>query len=185
MVETARLCPRCLRELAALALPDLGAQQLAAGVVAVAAYAYEGVARAALLGVKDGGRFAAAPALGELLRTGVGLPGADSFVTTWVPSPPARRRARGVEVPRMLAGRGAVRLLESSGTRVDQTLLDARARRRNMRGAFRAVAPVPPAVILVDDIRTTGATATSAALTLRESGAARVLVATFCAAVLS
>jgi predicted amidophosphoribosyltransferase len=56
-------------------------------------------------------------------------------------------------------------------------------RRRNMRGAFRPVGRAPPAVVLVDDVYTTGATADAAASALRRGGARRVEVVTFARAV--
>ncbi|HVJ37669.1 MAG TPA: phosphoribosyltransferase family protein, partial [Stenotrophomonas sp.] len=55
-----------------------------------------------------------------------------------------------------------------------QSTLQATARRRNVHGVFDSVAPVPPHVVLVDDVMTTGATLRSAARTLRQAGASRV-----------
>jgi predicted amidophosphoribosyltransferase len=57
------------------------------------------------------------------------------------------------------------------------------ARRRNVRGAFRPVARAPPAVVLVDDVYTSGATVNAAASALRRAGARRVEVVTFARAV--
>lgn len=57
-----------------------------------------------------------------------------------------------------------------------QTGLDARARKRNLRGAF-ALAPaaaLPAHVALFDDVMTTGATLREAARVLRHAGVARV-----------
>ena len=51
-----------------------------------------------------------------------------------------------------------------------------------MRGAFLATRS-PPAVVLVDDVYTTGATANAAASALRRAGARRVEVVTFARAV--
>ena len=72
---------------------------------------------------------------------------------------------------------------------IPQNQLDATARRRNVAGAF-AVRPTRPwprsrttirglALILVDDVFTTGATAGACATVLREAGAARVSVLAF------
>lgn len=176
------LCRRCAFRLDVCALPDLGAVRLADGVMAVGAFAYEGTAAEVVRGLKLGGRWAAARGLGDLLRDRLGLPDANAVPTTWVPSTPARRRDRGFELPRLLAGPGAVGLLATTRERPDQTDLDAAARLRSPQGAFTAVRRVPPAVVLLDDVRTTGATATAAALALRAAGARRVVVATFAVA---
>jgi predicted amidophosphoribosyltransferase len=174
------LCARCALQIEAYALPDLGATRLAEGVRAAGAYAYAGVAADVVRGLKLGGQWAAAAGLGEDLRRRLALP--PEVPVTWVPSLRRRRRMRGVELPRLLAGPGAVRLLEARGERPDQTSLTATARLRNPRGAFVATGRVPHRVVLVDDVRTTGATATAAALALRAAGARRVLVATFAVA---
>ena len=90
----------------------------------------------------------------------------------------------------------AQRLSEASGTpwvhgvlqRVEATTsqvgLDASQRRKNVRKAFDVAAEKRPAVdgkvvLLVDDVRTTGATANACAATLKKAGAARVLLLSF------
>jgi ComF family protein len=57
-----------------------------------------------------------------------------------------------------------------------QTGLDAKARRRNLRGAFAvaAGADLPAHVVLFDDVMTTGATLREAAKVLLQAGAQRV-----------
>ncbi len=62
-----------------------------------------------------------------------------------------------------------------------QTRLSRRRRWENVSGAFAVTEPeavVEQRVLLVDDVLTTGATATAAALALREAGAAAVGLAT-------
>lgn len=176
------MCPRCALAVEVLALDDLGATVLLDGVIAVGAFAYDGAVRDVVHGLKLSGRSAAAPGLGALVRARCAVPDPAEVATTWVPSAPSRRRERGVEVPQLLAGPGAVALLAAREGRADQTSLDARSRRRSARGAFRPLGPAPRSVILVDDVRTTGATATAAALALREAGARRVLVVTLAVA---
>ena len=60
-----------------------------------------------------------------------------------------------------------------------QTGLGLDGRRRNVIGAFAPRRQVPPAVLLVDDVYTTGATASAAASALRAGGARAVRVVTF------
>jgi ComF family protein len=81
-----------------------------------------------------------------------------------------------------VAWRGDV-LLRTSST-ASQVGLTAEERRSNVRHAFN----VPPdvqsfvggkCVVLVDDVRTTGATAEACAIALQKAGAARVYVLTF------
>jgi predicted amidophosphoribosyltransferase len=56
-----------------------------------------------------------------------------------------------------------------------QAGLTLRERRRNVRGAFEANARIAGrAVAIVDDVMTTGATLSAAALALRKAGAIRV-----------
>lgn len=57
-----------------------------------------------------------------------------------------------------------------------QSRLDAAQRRRNLHGAFQTTGSttLPPHVVLVDDVMTTGATLHAAAIALRRAGVARV-----------
>jgi predicted amidophosphoribosyltransferase len=72
------------------------------------------------------------------------------------------------------------RLLARLRDTPSQTGLSRRARRRNVRGAFRALGPAPARVWLVDDVVTTGATLWEAARVLRRAGAREVVA--LCAA---
>jgi len=108
-------------------------------------------------------------------------PGAD--VVTWVPLASRRKAERGFDQARVLASsvgreigvpvRGLLRRVVSSGP---QAKRDADARREAMRGSFaiRARAVVPDRVLLVDDVLTTGATASACAEVLLEHGASQV-----------
>lgn len=64
-----------------------------------------------------------------------------------------------------------------------QTGLPLAERRRNVRGAFGATAGPPSAIVLVDDVYTTGATVNAAAGALRAAGADAVYVVTLARAV--
>jgi len=100
-----------------------------------------------------------------------------------IPLHHSRLRERGydqaLELARPLANalRLPVRadLLQRIRATSPQSELDAAARRRNLRGAFRASGgSVPDHVALVDDVMTTGATLHAAARALKRAGVARV-----------
>lgn len=101
-----------------------------------------------------------------------------------VPLHEARLRARGynqaLELARPLARAFGIPLradvLLRTRATPPQTGLDAKARRRNLRGAFAvaADASLPAHVALFDDVMTTGATLREAAQVLRRAGVARV-----------
>jgi len=118
--------------------------------------------------------------------------GTDKVLVVPVPLYKGKRRQRGFNQAELIA-RGALknrvdeRLLLATGillrTRDTQSQigLTSHQRRENMRGAFA----VPSAaevngreVLLVDDVYTTGTTATECARVLRKAGAAKVWVAT-------
>lgn len=82
----------------------------------------------------------------------------------------ARPLARALDLP-LQAG-----LLHRCRATHAQSRLDADARARNLRGAFRvdARAALPAHVALVDDVMTTGATLHAAAKALRAAGVARI-----------
>ena len=107
----------------------------------------------------------------------------------FVPPDPERGRGRGHHPAEALARElglrwdvPVLRILGRSGGSARQRGLTLPERRANVRGAFWA-SRSPPAVVLVDDVYTTGATANAAASTLRRAGARRVEVVTFARAV--
>lgn len=98
-----------------------------------------------------------------------------------VPLHRARLRARGFDQARELvrllaAGTGLAwqdGLHRRQGT-LPQSGLDRTQRRRNLRGAFTALPPLPSSVVLVDDVMTTGSTLAAAAAALQRGGATKV-----------
>lgn len=118
---------------------------------------------------------------------GTGWPGAGSVVCTGVPSHRLRVLERGYCQAHLLAECLAAelgvpvrgRLLERREHARSQTAFSAAERRRNVAQAFRIVgsADIPPAVVLVDDVVTTGATLLACAGALRSAGCQWVLLA--------
>jgi ComF family protein len=96
----------------------------------------------------------------------------------------ARLRHRGfdqaLELARPLGRALDLPVLDGALERIratrEQSTLSAKARRRNVRGAFavRPRLPLPAHVALVDDVMTTGATLRAAAAALRRAGVQRV-----------
>lgn len=126
-----------------------------------------------------------------LARLDVPQHGEERSVVVPVPTTPTRLRSRGYNQAELLARRVAVeravplrRALIRPGEAGSQTSLTPSERRENVHGAFtpaelgqRAVAGAH--VLLVDDVLTTGATASEAAATLAEMGAKAVTLLAF------
>lgn len=99
-----------------------------------------------------------------------------------VPLHSARLRERGYDqalelakpIAKVLNVSLAPDLLRRDRATSAQTELDARARRRNVRGAFAVVGALPAHVALFDDVMTTGATLRECARVLRQAGVVRV-----------
>jgi ComF family protein len=109
---------------------------------------------------------------------------------TFVPAHPDRALERGHRPAEALArelGRTwdvPVRPLVRRVRNVDrQRGLGLRERQRNVRGVFAPARASPARVCLVDDVYTSGATASAAASALRKGGARRVEVVTLARAV--
>lgn len=148
------------------------------GVGPVAAgLAYDGVARAALLGLKEQGRTGLAAPLAVPFAAAVSaaLAQAPDAVVATVPSTRAARRRRGFEPVRLLATRAGIQLTGlflPARPHAAQKGLGIAERVRNLDAAFALARPVPGIrVLLLDDVVTTGATLSAAAGVLRDGGA--------------
>ncbi|MFQ1001606.1 ComF family protein [Modestobacter sp. SSW1-42] len=153
----------------------------------VAAGAYAGPVRPAVVAFKEHGVAELAAPLGAALALAVaavlgGLPPSPGPVLLVpMPSAPAAVRRRGRDHVQELAAHavaelragglpaGSVPLLGRTGRTRDSAGLDAAARRANLTGRFRRLpARLPPGcrLVLVDDVATSGATLTEAARAL-------------------
>jgi predicted amidophosphoribosyltransferase len=146
--------------------------------------AYAGPARALVHGWKERGLRRIASFAADLVAAHVERPAVD--VITYIPPDPARQLQRGHHpaegLARALGARWALETVPllartRSGTR--QIGLPRAERAANVRGAYAATARVPVAILLVDDVYTTGATVGAAAAALRHADAALVHVVTF------
>jgi competence protein ComFC len=143
-----------------------------------AAFVYEGPTARAIKAMKFSGWHALAGHLGRAMAAGSGR---RADAVTWVPLSRRRRSRRGFDQAELLAG-AVARALGIPTARLLRRVRDTRAqarlagsdRRSALRGAFAAVRPAPPSVLLVDDVVTTGSTAAACAEVLRSAGAERV-----------
>lgn len=151
---------------------------------------YEGAVRSLVISLKARAVRHAAVPLVDAMTEAVWATGLAGTVITWVPGRPAEERKRGFDHAHLLAaglgrrlGLPVVRLLERAGRDRDQVGLSAEERRRNLEGTFRPLPEAcPKGVVLVDDVLTTGATASACAQALLEGGAAAVELVVACSA---
>jgi len=199
---SALVCPRCAACDAAVAAAVVfcpvcasAAQRVvpaprvraANAVDAHAAFIYGGSIARAIVRLKYEQRPDLARPLGDLLWTSIQLYRSTRGDAVVVPVPlhPARLAERGYNQSALLAHCVARRLrapldtvaLERARDTPRQTSLDRRTRAENVAGAFevrhgRGI--VGRTVLLIDDVRTTGATLEACAQVLRSSGAACV-----------
>jgi ComF family protein len=152
----------------------------------LAALRYEAPIPSLVADVKFHGRLNAARLLGQLLADAV-LAQVVTLPQVLLPVPlhPRRLAGRGynqsMEIARVVGAMLALPVAAGCCHRVlataPQAGLDERARRGNIRGAFAAQTPLPwTRVAIVDDVVTTGSTASELARVLRRAGAAWVEV---------
>jgi ComF family protein len=148
---------------------------------------YEGTLRDIIHAFKYDGRRGLAAPLAAMMRAAGRemLAGADAVVP--VPLHPWRRLRRGFNQADDLArhlGPPVLRALWRTHATVPQTGLSSAARRRNLRGAFalsrlmtgrqRRAGVEGRVIVLVDDVRTTGATLEACAAALKRAGAKQI-----------
>jgi ComF family protein len=144
-----------------------------------AAVAYDERVRRIVAGWKEHGLRRLAATAADLVVEALERPPVDAL--TFVPPDRERRLERGHHPAQRLAQELGARwdfpvldALTRTRASTRQRGLDISARKRNVRGAFRATKRAPGRVCLVDDVYTSGATASAAASALRSQGAREV-----------
>jgi predicted amidophosphoribosyltransferase len=142
---------------------------------------YDARARPLLAAWKERGRRDLVEAFAGLVEEVVARPSADAVA--FVPGDRERGRDRGhvpaARLAQALARRWQLptaRLLARSGPSRRQAGLARAERRANVRGLFVACGDASGRIVLVDDVYTTGATATACATALRRAGAESIEV---------
>ena len=149
-----------------------------------AAVAYDRSVSALVTAWKERGLRRLAAFAAELVAEVVRRPGVDALAA--VPADADRGLRRGHNPASALACNlgslwelPVLPLLERRGARRRQRGLSLGERRRNVAGALASRSRAPPRVAVVDDVYTSGATASAAARALRDAGATTVVVVTF------
>lgn len=152
---------------------------------------YKDTVRESLLRYKFAGRRSYASAYGRVLAMKLQTAGFTDFdILTWVPVSPLRRLRRGYDQVALLVaavgkelGVTPCRTLRKRRNNPPQSSIkDVYRRRANVLGVYQPVNPESirgKRILLLDDIITTGATASECARTLLTAGAKEV----YCAAV--
>ena len=151
-----------------------------------AVWYYEGYVRKSLLRYKFGGKRGYAPSYGRMVAMKLLREYPEGFdCLTWVPVSPWRRFTRGYDQVELLAeavsaelGIPAVSMLKKvRHNRRQSGIRDAASRKANVLGAYKALQPENirgRRILLLDDILTTGATASECARMLKSAGAREV-----------
>jgi len=192
-VSSTRWCDACARELAVKPdEPHLISPRLEPGVPVFSLGRYAGARRQAIIAVKEHGRADLVDPLAAALRVGLARLlawGVLEVPVTVVPAPTRRwaaRRRGGDPVARIASaaadGHDGITVVQAVRTRAlvaDSVGLSSADRERNIAGRVKVVRPVRGTageVLVVDDIVTTGATASETVRVLHTTGARVVAV---------
>lgn len=166
-----------------------GTVERSEGAGPFAPFIFGGALKTAIVRLKYEHRADVALPLGELLRASVVSAGLRADLVVPVPLHPLRLVERGYNQAALLAAHVArdVAPLSTAVRRVEarkrQASLARDERLANLAGAFAASPGVRnKTVMLVDDVRTTGATLAAAEAALRDAGAAAVVAVSLCRA---
>lgn len=180
LIEGGLLCVDCQAALAAVRIKEHDQGDVRS------AYRYDGLAKQLVIMLKlecaEDAAEVLAEAMAEEIRR-MNLP--ENTVLTWVTMPRRRLRERGIDHGRTLCeavsklcGLEVRQLLERRGRFHTQRGLRQEARLKNLNGTVVCNEKVNVPVLLIDDVTTTGATASICAQALIEAGAPRVEVLT-------
>ena len=189
--EETDLCKTCREN-----QPEYGAHKIKLSFLAqwTGLWYYKDDVRTSILRYKFYGRRSYASAYGRLLAMKIQKEGwDDSDILPWIPISRQRKRSRGYDQSELLAKALAEELdwkltptlRKIRNTRPQSTMGGAPQRRANILGAYQVIDPDlvrDKRILLVDDIITTGATASEAARMLLTAGAKEVKLATLAVA---
>lgn len=176
------LCPDCTKALEAMKLSP----ELSSTVNAQCVYQYDGVAKQLVLLIKEecvaDAAYPLAQGMAEIVSS-MKLP--SDTVLTWVTMPEMRRRKRGIDHGRVLCqvvamqtGLPVRQLLKRTKRVHTQRGLGQEARLQNLTGTVLCEEKIKSPVLLIDDVMTTGATASICTAVLKAAGAPEVYVIT-------
>jgi ComF family protein len=155
------------------------------------AASYHGVAKKLVHRLKFERARAAAEPIARLLAVRIQQAGSQTLCVTPIPTAAQRVRQRGYDQAALIAKELSrlTRLpycpLLARTTKTRQVGQSRKARQAQLQGAFRLHGMLPPAscaVLLVDDVITTGSTLEAAAALLHDAGVSRIQAAFFAAA---
>lgn len=183
--EQTDLCPDCRQSIQEANCSHRRIPHLAK---VTALWYYEGEVRNSILRYKFRGSRSYGKVYGRLLAMKLSQEQPDFDLLTWAPISRQRKWLRGYDQVELIArsvgeelGTPAVSTLaKRRNNRAQSSLKDAAQRRANVLGVYRATDPALVAgkkILLLDDIITTGATASECARTLLTAGASQVICA--------